>query len=58
MKLSELITWSQTLLAEHGDLDLFDKEGYQICNLSMIPGSNFPIDWLMPDKIIQIDSAK
>lgn len=58
MKLSELIAKATALMAEHGDLDLFDADGYQICGFSERLGSEFPRDWNMPDTVIQIDSAK
>lgn len=58
MKISELIAVAQAVLAEHGDLKLFDNEVYPISYLSLEDGDEFDSDWDMPNKFIQINSAK
>lgn len=49
MKLSELIKNAETLLAAEGDLDVYNKDFYEVISLRLEEADGLPSDWNMPD---------
>ena len=58
MNITQAIKRFEEIRAQEGDLDLFDANFYEIVtiNTSEKEENQFPDDWNMPDKFIQIGS--
>lgn len=49
MKLSELIKNAEALLASEGDLEIYNKDFYEVISLNVEEADGLPADWNMPD---------
>lgn len=56
MKISEAIAQLQKALAEEGDLEMFDDEGYAAKNFIPADASDhgFPKEWNIPSKFLYV----
>lgn len=56
MKISEAIAQLQQVLAEEGDLEMFDGDGYGLMRMESADASDhgFPQDWNIPDRFLHI----
>ena len=57
MKCSKLIERLAKLMAEHGDLEVFDTNSFSALPMIVDNEPNrFPEDWAMPSKFIEVGS--
>jgi hypothetical protein len=59
MKLSDVIERLQAIKQEHGDLDTFDRDTYEIrsIRIQQAKDGNYPEDLEMPEKFVVIGSS-